>query len=115
MQYADTPGFYQDFQYDRALDWLEWMTKTIHQNDKFRNVGMVELVNEPVQDAGQVSSMRTSYYPDAFKVGHLHLTVEEPRAKQPAHPRHRNFPLRPLRQLPARPDDEREMGLRRSH
>lgn len=44
------------------------MTKTVHQNDKFRNVGMIELVNEPIQDAGQASSMRSSYYPDAFKV-----------------------------------------------
>ncbi|OJJ02475.1 hypothetical protein ASPVEDRAFT_72317 [Aspergillus versicolor CBS 583.65] len=66
-QYADTPGFYNDYQYGRALEWLEWMTKTVHQNDKFRNVGMIELVNEPVQDAGQASSMRSSYYPDAFK------------------------------------------------
>ncbi|CEL04180.1 Putative Glucan endo-1,6-beta-glucosidase B [Aspergillus calidoustus] len=65
-QYASTPGFYQDYQYDRALEFLEWMTTTIHQNTHFRNVGMLELVNEPLQNAGQVASMRTSYYPDAF-------------------------------------------------
>jgi hypothetical protein len=54
------------------------MTKTVHQNDKFRNVGMIELVNEPVQDAGQASSMRSSYYPDAFKV-HPYLIVNKSR------------------------------------
>ncbi|KAL4884221.1 glycoside hydrolase superfamily, partial [Aspergillus karnatakaensis] len=66
-QYAPTPGFYQDYQYERALQFLEWMTETIHQNDKFRNVGMLELVNEPLQDANQVASMRSSYYPEAFR------------------------------------------------
>ncbi|KAL3491054.1 glucan endo-1,6-beta-glucosidase B [Aspergillus germanicus] len=65
-QYASTPGFYQDYQYDRALEFLEWMTITIHQNNNFRNVGMLELVNEPLQNADQVASMRMSYYPDAF-------------------------------------------------
>ncbi|KAL4912804.1 glycoside hydrolase superfamily, partial [Aspergillus aurantiobrunneus] len=64
--YASTPGFYEQYQYDRALDFLEWMTAKIHQSDKFRNVGMLELVNEPVQDEERVASMRTSYYPDAF-------------------------------------------------
>ncbi|KAL4870287.1 glucan endo-1,6-beta-glucosidase B [Aspergillus spectabilis] len=66
LQFASTPGFYQDYQYERALQFLEWMTETIHQNDKFRNVGMLELVNEPLQDADQVTSMRSSYYPEAF-------------------------------------------------
>jgi hypothetical protein len=47
------------------------MTTTIHQNTHFRNVGMLELVNEPLQNAGQVASMRTSYYPDAFNVRRL--------------------------------------------
>jgi hypothetical protein len=70
-QYAPTAGFYQDYQFERALKFLEWMTTNIHQNDKFRNVGMLEVVNEPVQNAGQVGSMRTSYYPNAFKVGSL--------------------------------------------
>ncbi|RJE19079.1 Glycoside hydrolase family 5 [Aspergillus sclerotialis] len=65
-QYADSAGFFQDYQYERALKFLEWMTTNVHQNDAFRNVGMLEIVNEPLQDADQVSSMRTSYYPQAF-------------------------------------------------
>ncbi len=44
------------------------MTKSIHQDNKFRNVGMIELVNEPLQDSEQTDSMRKDYYPDAWKV-----------------------------------------------
>lgn len=46
------------------------MTTNIHSNDNFRNVGMLEIVNEPVQDSTQVGDMRSSYYPDAFSVCH---------------------------------------------
>lgn len=44
------------------------MATNIHQNDKFRNVGMIEVVNEPVQDTNTASSMINSFYPDAFTV-----------------------------------------------
>lgn len=67
-QFADTPGFYVDYQFERALQFLEWMTTNIHSNDNFRNVGMLEIVNEPVQDSTQVGDMRSSYYPNAFSV-----------------------------------------------
>lgn len=46
------------------------MATNIHTNNNFRNVGMLEIVNEPLQDPNQVESMRTSYYPNAFKVSH---------------------------------------------
>jgi aryl-phospho-beta-D-glucosidase BglC (GH1 family) len=75
-QYAPTAGFYQDYQFERALKFLEWMTTNIHQNNKFRNVGMLEVVNEPVQNAGKVGSMRTSYYPNAFKVRSSYISTE---------------------------------------
>ncbi|KAF9888501.1 hypothetical protein FE257_008608 [Aspergillus nanangensis] len=65
-QYASSPGFYQDAQYSRALDFLEWMTTTIHKGDKYRNVGMIQLVNEPVSNVGQASTMIRSFYPDSF-------------------------------------------------
>lgn len=68
IQYAPTAGFYVDYQYERALEFLEWMTQNIHTNNAFRNVGMIEIVNEPLQNPDQVASMRTSYYPNAFKV-----------------------------------------------
>ncbi|KAL1970318.1 hypothetical protein VTN77DRAFT_5478 [Rasamsonia byssochlamydoides] len=65
-QYAPTAGFYVDYQYERALEFLEWMTTNIHTNNNFRNVGMLEIVNEPLQNPDQVATMRTSYYPNAF-------------------------------------------------
>ncbi|QGA15346.1 hypothetical protein EYB26_003003 [Talaromyces marneffei] len=65
-QYAPTPGFYVDYQFERALKFLEWMTTQIHSSDSFRNVGMLGIVNEPVQDSSQVGTMRSTYYPDAF-------------------------------------------------
>ncbi|KAH8434152.1 glycoside hydrolase family 5 protein [Aspergillus melleus] len=65
-QYADEPGFYQDYQYERALKFLEWMADKVHGDEAYRNVGMLEVVNEPVQNADQTASMRSSYYPDAF-------------------------------------------------
>jgi glucan endo-1,6-beta-glucosidase len=42
------------------------MATNIHTNSNFRNVGMLEIVNEPVQNAGSVGAMRSSYYPNAF-------------------------------------------------
>ncbi|KAJ5418597.1 uncharacterized protein N7487_002147 [Penicillium crustosum] len=67
-QYIANASFYQDYQYDRAVDFLGWMTTKIHQSDKFRNVGMLEIVNEPVQEADKANSMRSIYYPEAFKM-----------------------------------------------
>ncbi|KAE8393156.1 putative glucan endo-1,6-beta-glucosidase B [Aspergillus alliaceus] len=65
-QFADTPGFYVDFQYARALEFLEWMATNIHTKHNFRNVGMLEVVNEPVQNPDTTASLRSRYYPDAF-------------------------------------------------
>lgn len=67
-QMAPDAGFYEDKQYERALQWLDWMTDLIHKTDDFRNVGMLELVNEPVQDEDKASSMREKYYPQAWNV-----------------------------------------------
>lgn len=58
------------------------MTTNIHQNNAFRNVGMLEIVNEPIQDADQVSSMRTSYYPNAFKVCFSALKIHKMRKRK---------------------------------
>jgi aryl-phospho-beta-D-glucosidase BglC (GH1 family) len=68
-QNADTPGFYTDANYERALKWLEWMVALVYGTDEMRNVGMIEVVNEPVQDDGMASSMREKYYPQAVEVG----------------------------------------------
>lgn len=67
-QNAQEPGFYTEENYERALKWLEWMTELVYQTDEMRNVGMLEVVNEPVQDNDKASSMREKYYPQAVEV-----------------------------------------------
>lgn len=71
-QYASKPGFYETSQYDRALDFLEWMATQVHTDERFKSVGMLEIVNEPVQNANEVKSMREEYYPQAFDVSLTH-------------------------------------------
>lgn len=62
-QNAPTPGFYVDYQYDRAISFLEFMTNRIHTNTNYRGVGMLEVVNEP---ASGYPTLVSSYYPDAM-------------------------------------------------
>ena len=67
-QVAHSPGFYIDYQYERAHKFLEWMTNIIHTNDNYRNVGMLEIVNEPEQSQdSDTDSMRQQYYPTAWQ------------------------------------------------
>lgn len=66
---APEAGFYVDYQYEHVLKFLEWMTGLIHTVNEFRNIGMLEVFNEPVQDNDKATSMRQNYYPKAFKVG----------------------------------------------
>ncbi|KAL8853006.1 MAG: hypothetical protein Q9221_002154 [Calogaya cf. arnoldii] len=69
-QNASSPGFYVDWQYERAYKFLEWMTSIIQNkaNTAYRNVGMLEIVNEPLQSINsQTDSMRKTYYPTAWK------------------------------------------------
>ncbi|KAG9240085.1 putative endo-beta-1,6-glucanase [Calycina marina] len=65
-QWASTPGFYVSWQYNRATQFLSWLTQNIHSNNNFRNVGMIGIVNEPVQIADTTATMRQTYYPNAF-------------------------------------------------
>lgn len=67
-QNPQEPGFYTDDNYERALKWLEWMTNLVYTVVELRNVGMLEIVNEPVQDDDKASSMRSKYYPQAVEV-----------------------------------------------
>lgn len=58
-QFNPTPGFYNDYNYPRAYQWLEWMTNKIYTNDSYSTVGMLELVNEPER------TWDTTKYPNA--------------------------------------------------
>ncbi|KAJ5888973.1 glucan endo-1-6-beta-glucosidase B [Penicillium taxi] len=66
-QLISEAGFFVNHQYERAFRFLEWMTSLIHSTTEFRNVGMLEIVNEPVRDSAMDISMRKVYYPQAFK------------------------------------------------
>lgn len=64
-QYAPTPGFYVDYQYERAYRWAEWITNIIHTNSNFWSVGTIQLVNEPSTNPVYPSLVQT-FYPTAF-------------------------------------------------
>ncbi|KAF4631752.1 hypothetical protein G7Y89_g6378 [Cudoniella acicularis] len=65
-QNAPSPGFYVDYQYARAYQFLGWLTNIIHTNNNFRNVGVVGIVNEPVQNSAQTPGLLSDYYPGAY-------------------------------------------------
>ena len=65
---VDPVGFFQNSNYERAYQWLEWMTRVVHTNKKFSHVGAIELVNEPVPNGNsEVHSLFYKYYPTAWK------------------------------------------------
>ncbi|KAJ3204575.1 hypothetical protein HDU82_005749 [Entophlyctis luteolus] len=66
-QYAPVPGFYVDWQYERALKFLEWITTIIHTNRNFRNVGMLQVVNEPERSDAASPNLRAAFYPSAVR------------------------------------------------
>ncbi|KAL9085150.1 MAG: hypothetical protein Q9159_004876 [Coniocarpon cinnabarinum] len=54
--------------YKRGEQYLGWITKQVHADPRFSNVGMLEVVNEPLQSQpDQTGSMISSFYPDAMK------------------------------------------------
>jgi len=63
-QNADVTGFFENYNYDRAIEWHKRMTKEIHSDpDTFKTVGMIELINEP--ETGH-DTLVSYYYPNAF-------------------------------------------------
>ncbi|KAH8889306.1 glycoside hydrolase [Thozetella sp. PMI_491] len=65
-QSAPSPGFYSQYNYDRATKFLGWLRAVIHDSKEMRNVGMIEVVNEPVQNQEATQSMRSGFYRDAY-------------------------------------------------
>lgn len=63
--YMGKPQFFQQSNYDPVLQFLEWMTNNTHSAPEFRNVGALEIVNEPDQGKGQSSDMRSYCYKNA--------------------------------------------------
>lgn len=67
-QNAPTAGFYESWQYNRGTAFMSWLTTQIHTNSNFRNVGMVGVVNEPIQSVDAVGDMMSYYYNNAYTV-----------------------------------------------
>ena len=65
-QHAPTAGFYQTAEYERAYEFLGWMTTRIHTNGNYTSVGMLEVLNEPLQGSSQTETMISEYYPKAY-------------------------------------------------
>ncbi|GME59410.1 putative endo-beta- - protein [Neofusicoccum parvum] len=66
--FQDSTGFYQsDYESGRAYEFLRWMTEHIHHNTTMRNVGAIELVNEPLrEDSPNTQWMVQHYYGSAI-------------------------------------------------
>jgi len=62
-QYRD-PGFYDNGDaYERSYKFLEWLTTNIHTKSELANVGMIEILNEPIQDQSKTQGMLNNFYP----------------------------------------------------
>jgi aryl-phospho-beta-D-glucosidase BglC (GH1 family) len=66
-------GFFDTANYARATLWLSWMTKRIHTNAAYKTVGILEVLNEPVNtNAGSAypapgeNTLTSVYYPEAL-------------------------------------------------
>ncbi|RMZ83044.1 hypothetical protein DV738_g1316, partial [Chaetothyriales sp. CBS 135597] len=66
---VEDPGFYNSSNYERTLQCLEWLTERVHTTTAYRNVGMIEVMNEPVHTsayASQAADMVQNFYPPAL-------------------------------------------------
>ncbi|CAM6128527.1 unnamed protein product [Calypogeia fissa] len=63
------PGFFNSANYERAYEWLEWITNLVHTRTTFRNVGAIEIVNEPApgNNSAWIHSLLYEFYPTAWK------------------------------------------------
>ena len=58
------PDFFNSFNYDRALDFLTWITTRIHTHPSYTTVGTLEVINEPAQSLS--APMLSTFYPMAM-------------------------------------------------
>ncbi|EUC29967.1 glycoside hydrolase family 5 protein [Bipolaris zeicola 26-R-13] len=72
---SNLPGFFTQYNYDRATKWLDWMTRRIHTKPAYKSsIGIIGVVNEPQtsRDQGgmpkqEVDTLTQVYYPQALK------------------------------------------------
>ncbi|CCF37428.1 endo-beta-1,6-glucanase [Colletotrichum higginsianum] len=65
-QFSQSPGFYNDYQYGRSIKFLEFLRKLAHDHSELRNVGTIQLVNEPTNWDSSVQSLRSTFYKNAY-------------------------------------------------
>jgi aryl-phospho-beta-D-glucosidase BglC (GH1 family) len=69
-QGVEYPEFYNQENYERALKFLEWMADRIHTNQAYHNVGMLQVMNEPVHSSeypSEAADMIAKFYPQAYE------------------------------------------------
>ena len=69
-QNPNPAGFFNDYNFGRAQQWLAWMTERIHTNDNYASVFMLEVLNEPVHSGdypSEAADMIQNYYPKAWQ------------------------------------------------
>lgn len=69
QQGTPVPGFFTVANYERANNFLEWMTERIHTNTSYRTVGMIEVINEPIKrrvNATDADDELVNFYPAAW-------------------------------------------------
>ncbi|KAG6007241.1 hypothetical protein E4U54_000049 [Claviceps lovelessii] len=70
VQSVKQAGFFTPANYERAAQFLEWMTEMIHTNPAYKTVGMLEVMNEPIMsrtNPQQAADMIKNFYPLAWK------------------------------------------------
>ena len=68
-QRVDVPGFYTPENYERALNFLEWIAKRIYSNKSYRTTGVLQVMNEPVHASDypvEAADMIKNFYPSAY-------------------------------------------------
>lgn len=63
------PGWFTPFNYERTLQFLEWMTERILTNPSYKTVGTLEVMNEPAQaweHPDLAADMVQNFYPQAL-------------------------------------------------
>ncbi|KAK6543587.1 hypothetical protein TWF694_000330 [Orbilia ellipsospora] len=84
-QYAPAAGFYVDYQYNRAIQFLTFLAQQIYTNPTvYGAIGMIELLNEPLTYTPEVTAtLITQFYPQAWKaVRNYETALNIPKSKR---------------------------------
>jgi hypothetical protein len=69
LQKTTQPDFHNVYNYERAAQFLEWMTNRIHTQQEYRTTGVLQVLNEPVSKTNfpdEAADMIKNFYPQAY-------------------------------------------------